>query len=131
MVIDIGIKCLILLVVIFLNSIVSGCQVYACNWCLLDHHPVGIIITDGNAKTADPIPRAQDAINLGINMFAIAINTGELDATKIKPLASDETTNYFEVQDFAALGEITDAVTAATDVCGLDGKYSIFSEWRL
>ncbi|CAH1783538.1 unnamed protein product [Owenia fusiformis] len=83
---------------------------------------IGIVITDGNAKTGDPIPKAQEAMADGILMFAVAIReSSEFDVSKIKPLASDPVDNYFEVTDFTKLGEITDAVTqgacVTTEIC--------------
>ncbi|CAH1788338.1 unnamed protein product [Owenia fusiformis] len=72
---------------------------------------IGIVITDGNAKTGDPIVVAQQAMAQGILMFAIAIaESDEFDVNQIRPLATDPVDNFFEVTDFAKLSEITDAV---------------------
>ena len=76
---------------------------------------VGIILTDGAAKTGDPVPDAAAAKADGIILYCLGIRTDELDVGQVQGIASNPDSKYALIVDsFDALSSISDDLSRGT-----------------
>ncbi|CAH1784805.1 unnamed protein product, partial [Owenia fusiformis] len=72
---------------------------------------IAIVVTDGAAKTGNPIPAANAAKAAGVEMFAIGIKTAELNIEEVNGIASEPTDIYASVvDDFSGLSTIAETI---------------------
>ncbi|CAH1802993.1 unnamed protein product, partial [Owenia fusiformis] len=93
---------------------------------------IAIVITDGAAKTGDPIPAATDIKKHGVTMFAVGIKTAELNTKQVEGIASEPSDKYaYFVDDFEKLSTIKLVIAEASCDHVKDSNHPLLKQVRV